>query len=188
MNVNVRGKNKFEPTEAIRNYAIDKLQKLNQYFNRPEELTAHVVCKVYDSYQVAEVTIPTKRMILRAEAKDQTVYGAIDIAIDKLETQIKRHKSKIYKSFKKREGLGKHYAETSDFDIEKFKTQIMATNLVKSKTVELEPMTPDDAILQMEMLGHNFFLFINVETNKPSVVYLRNDHNYGIIEGIYEGD
>jgi len=188
MNVIVRGKNKFEPTEAIKNYAIDKLQKLNQFFKNPDEITANVLCKVYDSYQVAEVTIPTKRIILRAESKDQTVYGAIDIAIDKLETQIKRHKSKIYKSFKKREGLGKHYAETSDFDLEKFKTEILASNLVKSKSVELKPMTPDDAILQMEMLGHDFFLFLNVETNKPSVVYIRNDHNYGIIEGIYEGE
>jgi putative sigma-54 modulation protein len=188
MNVNVRGKNKFEPTEAIKNYATDKLQKLNQYFRNPEELTAHVLCKVYDSYQVAEVTIPTKRLILRAESKDETIYGAIDIAIDKLETQIKKPKSKIYKSFKKRENLGKHYAENTVFDIEKFKTQILATNLVKSKQVDLKPMTPDDAILQMEMLGHNFFLFINIETNKPSVVYLREDHNYGIIEGIYEGE
>lgn len=186
MKVIVRGKNKFEPTEAIKNFAIDKLQKLNQYFKNPEDLTANVLCKVYDSYQIAEVTIPTKRIILRAESKDETVYGAIDLAIDKLETQIRRHKSKLYKSFKRRENLGKHYAENSDFDIEKFKTEIIATNLVKSKSIKLEPMTTDDAILQMEMLGHDFFLFINIDTNKPSVVYLREDHDYGIIEGIFD--
>lgn len=186
MKVIVRGKNKFEPTEAIKNFATDKLQKLNQYFKNPEELTANVLIKVYSAYQVAEITIPTKRFLLRAEAKDDTISSAIDMAIEKLETQIRRNKSKLYKSFKRRNNLGKVYAENTDFDIEKFRTEIKATNLVKSKSVDLKPMSTDDAILQMEMLGHDFFLFINEETNKPSVVYLREDLDYGIIEGIFE--
>lgn len=184
MKVIVRGKNKFEPSEAIRSYATEKLQKINVYFSKAEELIANVLCKVYDDYQVVEVTIPTKHIILRAEVKDETIYGAIDLAVDKLENQIRKHKSKIYKSIKHRDGLGTHYSSNSDFDIEKFKTEIKVTNLVKTKQVEMTPMTPEEAILQMEMLGHDFYLFINTNTNKASVVYLREDHDYGIIDSI----
>jgi putative sigma-54 modulation protein len=184
MRVIVRGKNKFEPSEAIRTYADDKLQKLNVFFNNSDDLVANVLCKVYNEYQVVEITIPTKHIILRAEVKDQTIYGAIDLAIDKLETQIRKHKSKIYKSLKRREGVASHYAVNSDFDLEKLKTEIKASNLVKEKKVELTPMTPDDAIMQMEMLGHDFYLFLNADTGKPSVVYVREDHDYGIIDSL----
>lgn len=185
MKVIVRGKNKFEPTEAIKTYAKSKLQKLEQYFHSREDLEATVVCKVYDTHQTVEITIPTKNIILRAEVNDDSVYSAMDLAIDKLESQIRKHKSKIYKSMKRRDGVAHHYSTQADFDLEKMKTEILATNLVKSKSLELEPMTPDDAILQMEMLGHNFFIFLNSETNKVSVIYLRDDHDYGIIETNY---
>ena len=154
------------------------------FFRSTDDLVANVLCKVYDAFQVVEVTIPTKHIILRAEVKDQTVYGAIDLAVDKIETQIRKHKSKIYKSLKRREGVASHYAVNTDFDLEKLQTEIKASNLVKSKSVELTPMTPDDAIVQMEMLGHDFYLFLNSDTGKASVVYLRNDDDYGIIDSI----
>ncbi|HOH18391.1 MAG TPA: ribosome-associated translation inhibitor RaiA, partial [Bacilli bacterium] len=170
MKVIVRGKNKFVPSDAIKQYATEKLQKLEQYFSSRENLEANVLCKVYESYQTVEITIPTKNVLLRAEVKNQTIYGAIDLAIDKLETQIRKHKSKIYKSMKHRSGVGQFYASQSDFDVEKMKTEILSTNLVKSKQVDLQPMTPDEAILQMEMLGHDFFVFMNSETKKVSVV------------------
>jgi len=183
MKVIVRGKNKFEPSDAIKSYASDKLQKLEQYFSSREDLEANVLCKVYDIYQTVEITIPTKNIILRAEVKDQTVYGAIDLAIDKLESQIRRHKSKIYKSLKRREGVAQYYSSKSDFDLEKIKSEILTTNnLVKSKSIDLKAMSVDDAIAHMEMLGHDFFIFLNVDTNKVSVIYLRDDQDYGIIE------
>lgn len=182
MRVIVRGKNKFEPSDAIKEYAAKKLQKLEQYFSKREELEASVVCKVYDAYQTVEITIPTKNIILRAEVNSDTIYSAIDLAIDKLESQIRKHKSKIYRSLKRREGVGQYYATQADFDVEKLETEIKATNLVRNKSVDLKPMTPDDAIMQMEMLGHDFFVFLNSETNKVCVVYLRSDHTYGIIE------
>ncbi|MFA7367151.1 MAG: ribosome-associated translation inhibitor RaiA [Bacilli bacterium] len=184
MKVIVRGKNKFEPSDAIKGYADDKLQKISVYFNHSDDLVANVLCKLYDNYQVVEVTIPTKHIILRAEVKDQTIYGAIDLAVDKLESQIRKHKSKIFSSIKRREGVANYYATNSDFDLEKMEVEIKATNLVKNKSVEMHPMTPEDAIVQMEMLGHNFYLFLNSETNKPSVVYLRSDQNYGIIDAL----
>lgn len=182
MKVSVRGKNKFEPSDAIRNYASNKMQRINVYFTFHDQLTANVLCKVYDDYQEVEITIPTKHVILRAEVKAQTIYGAIDLAIDKLENQIVKHKSKIYNSIKQREGISKYYAENSDFDLEALKAEVKATNLVRSKSVTLEPMTPDDAIMQMEMLGHDFFIFLNSLTSKTCVVYLREDNDYGIIE------
>lgn len=182
MKVNIRGKNKFEPSDAILNYAFNKLQRMNTYFTHHELLTATVVCKVYDDHQEVEVTIPTKHVILRAEVKAQSIFSAIDLAVDKLEGQVVKHKSKIYNSIKQREGIAKHYANSSDFDVDALGIEIKATNLVKSKSIELEPMTPDDAILQMEMLGHDFFIFLNSQTNKTCVVYLRSDNDYGIIE------
>lgn len=182
MRVIIRGKNKFEPSEAIKVYASEKLQKLEQYFHKREELEAYVLCKVYDTHDTVEITIPTKNILLRAEVKDQTIYSAIDRAIDKLESQIRKHKSKIYRSLKQRNGVSQYYASSSDFDLEKMKTELKATNLVKSKSVDLKPMSVDDAILQMEMLGHDFFVFLNTENNKVCVVYLREDHDYGIIE------
>jgi putative sigma-54 modulation protein len=188
MKVIVRGKNKFKPSEAIKDYVTNKLQKVEQYFTKRNELEANVLCKVYDTHQTVEITIPTKHIILRAEAKNQTIYGAIDLAIDKLESQIRKHKSKIYKSLKKREGIAQYYSTKSDFDIEKMQTEILATNLAKEKKVELKPMSVDDAILQMEMLGHNFFIFLNSDTNKVSVIYLREDQSYGIIETNQAGE
>jgi len=182
MKVIVRGKNKFEPSNPIKEYAKNKLQKLEQYFHKREELEATVVCKVYDEYQTVEITIPTKNIILRAEVNAESIYSAIDIAIDKLESQIRKHKSKIYKSMKRRSGVGQYYATQVDFDFEKMQSELMATNLVRNKTLELEPMTTEDAIVQMEMLGHNFFVFLNSETNKVSVVYIRSDLTYGILE------
>ena len=83
---------------------------------------------------------------------------------------------------KRREGVAQYYSTQNDFDLEKMKTEIMVTNLVKNKQVDLKPMTPEDAVMQMEMLGHSFFVFLNSETNKVAVVYIREDHDYGIIE------
>lgn len=181
MKVTVRGKNKFVPSDAIKDYAIGKLQKLDHYFQKNEELSATVVCKVYDSHQTVEITIPTKNIILRAEVNSDDIYSAIDLSIDKLESQIRKHKSKIYKSLKRRTGVASHYASKVDFDLEEFKTEVLATNLVRNKKVDLTPMSADDAVMQMEMLNHDFYVFLDSETKKVSVVYLRDDGDYGII-------
>lgn len=182
MRVTVKGKNKFEVSDSIRDYASEKLEKFNVFFKDYEEVDANVLCKDYETFKKAEITIPTKNIILRAESEAGTIYSAIDLAIDKLESQIRKHKSKIYKSLKKREGISQYYSSNSDFDIDKLKTEIMVTNLVKTKSVKLQPMSVDDAIMQMEMLGHSFFVFTNIETDAVCVVYLREDLDYGIIE------
>ena len=182
MKVNVRGKNKYVVTEDVKKRAEVKLQKMNQYFRNADELVADVVCKVYESYEVVEVTIPTKNIILRAEVKAESVLSAIDLAIDKLETQIRRHKDKIESHIKRRGGVKEHYAQQSEIDIEKIDPIDNFKKLVKEKQIKLEPMDKEEAILEMEMLGHDFFMFLDKSTYKTSVVYLREDGNYGILE------
>ena len=183
MKVNVRGKNKYVPTQDVKERAEKKLQKMDQYFKNPDELQADVVCKAYESYEVVEVTIPTKNIILRAEVKADTVLSAIDLAIDKLETQIRRHKDKIESHIKRRGGVKEHYANIqSEIDVEKIDPIENIKALVKEKEIKLEPMDVEEAILEMEMLGHDFFMFLDKSTYKTSVVYLREDGNYGIIQ------
>lgn len=183
MKVSVRGKNKYVPTSEVKERAEKKLQKLNQYFKKSDELQADVVCKVYESYEVVEVTIPTKNIILRAEVKADTILSAIDLAIDKLENQIRRHKDKIESHIKRRGGVKEHYSQyQGEIDTEKIDPLDNFKKLVKEKHIQLEPMDKDEAILEMEMLGHDFFMFLDKSNYKVSVVYLRDDGNYGIIE------
>lgn len=181
MKVIVRGKNKFEPSDAIRDYASKKLERLSHFFER-EEIEANVLCKSYDVYKAVEITIPTKNIILRAEVKDKTVYGAIDKAVDTIESQIKKHKSKLYKSLKKRSGLGEYYASKVEIDLEQINEEGEAAKIGRVKSVALKPMSVQDAITEMEMVGHQFFLFLNEENDHVCVVYLRDDGDYGILE------
>ena len=182
MKVNVRGKNKYVPTQDVKKKAEDKIQKLNQYFRRPDELQADVVCKAYESYEVVEVTIPTKNIILRAEVKADSVLAAIDLVVDKLETQMRRHKSKIESSIRRRGGVKEHYAQQEDLDVDKIDPIENIKTLVKEKQIQLEPMDKEEAILAMEMSGHDFYMYLDKATYKTAVVYLRDDGNYGVIE------
>ena len=182
MKVTIRVKDRVHVSQKVKDYVEEKLGKLEQYFKKSDELIANVLCKEYNEYKMVEVTIPTKNIILRAEVKEETYLNAIDSVVEKLESQIRKHKSKIYSSMKRREGVAQYYASQNDFDIEMMKTEILLTNLVKNKTVELQPMEVDDAIMQMEMLDHKFYVFKNAENGKICVVYLRNDGDYGLIE------
>ncbi len=177
MLVEVRGKNGFEVTEAIENYAKDKLGKVERYFK--EELDAFVVCKTYKDHHRVEVTIPTKYYTMRAEVKEEDMYAAIDLAIDKLESQIRKNKTKITRSLQKKEGVANIFNE--EIDLEALERELVKTP-VKHKSISLELMSIDEAITAMEMLGHDFYIFKDEETNKTSVLYLRNDGKYAVIE------
>ncbi len=177
MRVEVRGKNGFEVTKAIESYAIDKLSKVNRYFR--EELDAHVVCKVYDDHHRVEVTIPTKYYTMRAEVSNPDMYAAIDIAVDKLESQIRKHKEKITRSLQKKEGIKGLFHE--DLDIEALERELVHKP-VRKKQIELEEMTDDEAITAIEMLGHDFYIYKSEETKQVHVLYKRKDGRYGIIE------
>lgn len=176
MIVEVRGKNGFTITEAIEQYAEDKLMKIERYFK--EELEAYVVCKVYNDHHRVEVTIPTKYYTMRAEVSDKDMYAAVDLTIDKLESQIRKHKSKVTRSLQKKEGVSDIFVD--GLDISALERELVKTT-VKQKEIVLEKLTVEEAITALELLGHDFYIFRNESTSKVNVLYLRNEGSYGVI-------
>lgn len=177
MNVQVRGKNGFVLTNAIIAHAEDKLLKIERYFK--EELDAFVVCKIYKDHHKVEVTIPTKYYTMRAEVANEDMYAAIDLTIDKLESQIRKHKSKITRSLQKKEGISELFHD--DLDLQALERELVSSP-VRKKNIQLEELTVEEAITALEMLGHDFYIFKNEESKQVNVAYLRNDGKYGVIE------
>ena len=178
MEIFVRGDN-IEATKSIQDYAKDKLSKINKYIGESEKIRATVVVSVKGHNQKVEVTIPLKNVILRAEETRDDLYAAIDVVVDKLERQIRKNKTKL-QSKKMKEKLSKDFMfeaiDTIEYDKEE------SVKIVKRKSVEVKPMSEEEAVLQMELLEHQFYIFKDAETNKVAVVYKRKEGNYGIIE------
>ena len=181
MKIEVIGKNGFVPSAANREYAEKKLGKLNDFFGEESNLRALVVCKVYKQMHKVEITIPAKNLIMRAECCEHDLYAAIDKSVDKLLQQVRKYKTRV-KSKLDKEGI-KHQIPV-DFDAENLEHELTADSIVKNKEIELEPMTLEEAITQMELLGHDFFVYMNKETHKTNIIYLREDGNYANIEVI----
>ena len=174
MKMNIRG-DKVVITEAIKSQVEEKLKKLNPYFENPDEITAHVLVRVYGLNQTIEVTVPTKKFTLRAEENNEDLYAAINLVIDKLERQIRKNKTRLNRKFKNSE----KFEMNMDFIVEE--DEIEDNKIVKRKEVEMKPMDEEEAILQMELLGHDFFIFKNVTEDCISVVYKRKSQTYGLI-------
>jgi len=177
MYVEVRGKNNLVITDALKAYAEDKLQKIDQYFN--QNLEAYVLCKTYNDHHKVEITVPTKVFTMRAEVASEDMYAAIDLAIDKLERQIRKNKTKLERTLKKRAGISEFFA--GDFDAEALESELVKKPL-KEKVITLETISVQEAITQLEMVGHDFFIFKDEATQSVSVVYLRNDGEYAVIK------
>ena len=178
---NVRGEN-IEVTDAIRDYVEKKVGKLERYFTDVPNATAHVNLKVYtEKTATVEVTIPLPYLVLRAEETSPDLYASIDLVVDKLERQIRKFKTKINR--KSREtGVPNGEATaifTNDTPEEDNGSDL---DIVRTKRLSLKPMDSEEAVLQMNMLGHNFFIFEDAETNGTSIVYRRKDGKYGLIE------
>ena len=165
---------KMDNTDAIKKYIESKLSKLDKYFENPDQLEATVVTKVNGRNQVIEVTIPTKKFLLRNEEENEDLYAAIDKIVDKLERQIRKNKEKINKKSEK--------TIIKDFDYDLQDEYEQEETIVKRKKLELKPMDEEEAITQMDMLGHSFFVFEDIDSNKVCVIYKRKNGNYGIIE------
>lgn len=176
MRLDIRGKGGFVITDAIHNYFDKKLSKIDKMFQ--QELDAYIVCKVYRDGTKVEVTIPVKFITMRAEVQDRDLYAAIDRAVDKLEAQIRKNKHRMNRSLQDRIGLKDAFYQEY-LDIEELEREIVKP--VKKKTIGLEILSLDEAITQMELLGHDFFIFKNEDRN-ISVLYLRDDGKYGLIE------
>ncbi|MEB6549623.1 ribosome-associated translation inhibitor RaiA [Heyndrickxia sporothermodurans] len=179
MNYNIRGEN-IEVTPAIREYTEKKVSKLERYFTEVPEANVHVNLKVYqDKSSKVEITIPLPQLVLRAEEINNDMYAAIDLIVDKLERQIRKHKTKVNRKFREKGNAmeffsnGESQAESDD-DLE--------FEVVRTKQFDLKPMDSEEAVLQMNMLGHNFFVFTDAESNNTNIVYRRKDGKYGLIE------
>ena len=174
MKYNIRG-NKLEVTDAINDYIKTKLSKVNKYLDDNDEVEAKALISAKGKEQKVEVTIWSGKYNIRAEEVNEDLYAAIDLVIDKLEKQFRRYKDKI--TSKK----GKTSPNVPDMEIEEYFEEENQT-IVRRKEVFLKPIDEEEAITQMELLGHTFFVFKNVDTGKINVVYKRNDGDYGIIE------
>jgi putative sigma-54 modulation protein len=178
MNYNIRGEN-IEVTPAIREYVEKKIAKLEKYFTEVPDATVNVNLRVFsDKKSKVEVTIPMTQLVLRAEESNEDMYAAIDLIADKLERQIRKHKTKVNRKFREKGSV------TSMFTVNEDNVPIIEEDLelVRTKRFDLKPMDSEEAILQMNMLGHNFYVFTNADSHQTNVVYKRKDGRYGLIE------
>lgn len=176
MKFNIIGR-KVEVTERIKDYVTKKLSKLDKFFK--EESDARVVIGSIKDNSYIEATIHASGMMYRAEITDPDLFAAIDKSVDIIERQIRKNKTKLEKKIKKDAITDSVLLSGNNFedDDEEFK-------VIKRKRFHVKPMTEEEAILQMNLLGHNFFVFLNPETDEMNVVYKRKDGNYSIIESI----
>lgn len=166
------GKN-IEVTEGLRSAVEDKIGKLEKYF--AEDTEVHVTLSVEKDRQKIEVTIPMKGNIIRSEQVSSDMYVSIDLVEEIIERQLKKYKKKLINkkqaaAFFKQEFVEKDYMEDEEVQI------------IRTKKFDIKPMYPEDACVQMELLGHSFFVFCNAETDQVNVVYKRKGNTYGLIE------
>ena len=174
MNISIRGA-KLEITDAMKSYAKQKLERLSKYV-KDSDVNANLLFKINGIKQKLEVTIPLKNFTLRVEEVGNDFYAVVDTAVDKLERQIRKNKTRLE---------NKQVKSKVDFDFMSFdeKDEENANKIVRRKQVELKPMDEEEAILQMELLGHDFYVFKNIDKDgKISVLYRRKNNDYGIIE------
>ncbi len=163
----------IDVTPGLRSAVEEKIGKLDKYFNPDTEV--HVTLSVEKERQKIEVTIPVKGNIIRSEQVSSDMYVSIDLVEEIIERQLKRYKTKIVDKKQSGESFSKHFIENDYMEDEEIK-------IVKMKKFDIKPMYPEDACIQMELLGHGFFVFINAETDSVNVVYKRKGDTYGLIE------
>lgn len=174
MKITIRG-DKVTITKAIKEYITDKLTKLDKYFDNPKSVECKVLVKVKNVDQSIEVTVPTSKFTLRAEERHNDLYAAIDLVVDKLERQIRRNKTRLDDKYRNLPTFEMNFS----FDVEE--EEMDDVSIVKRKNIDMKPMDEEEAILQIELLNHDFFVFKNIDEDCVSVLYKRKDNSYGII-------
>ncbi|RYG74398.1 ribosome-associated translation inhibitor RaiA [Lentibacillus lipolyticus] len=180
MKYNIRGEN-IQVTKAIQEYVEKKIGKLERYFDTPPTSDVHVNLSVYNDEQRIEVTIPMTNLLLRAEEQHVDLYAAIDLVVDKLERQIRKYKTKVNRKFRQK-GSPKHIFAEMEKEVEETNNEDADIEIVRKKYFDLKPMDSEEAVLQMDMLGHAFYVFTNAVSGDTNVVYRRKDGRYGLIE------
>ena len=171
MKIVIVGKN-IEITPGLKSAVEDKIGKLSKYFT--EETVAHVTLNVEKDRQKIEVTIPVKGNIIRSEQVSSDMYVSIDLVEEVIERQLKKYKNKIVDKQQNAAAFAQEFVE-KDYDDDEVK-------IIRTKRFGIKPMDPEEACVQMELLGHNFYVFFNSETEEVNVVYKRKGNTYGLIE------
>ncbi len=169
------GKN-IEVTEGLKSAVEDKFSKLERYFT--EETEVHVTFSVEKEQQKIEVTIPMKGNIVRAEEESSDMYASIDLVEETIERQLRRYKNKLVDQKQNAMSLSKAFLDETVPEEEEIR-------IIRTKRFAVKPMDVEEACIQMELLGHSFFVFRNAETDEVNVVYKRKGNTYGLIEPEY---
>ena len=172
MNLVISGKN-IDITEGLRSAVEEKISKLERYFNDSTEV--HVTMSTEKNRQKIEVTIPMKGSIIRAEETSTDMYVSIDLVEEVIERQLRKYKNKLIDKEQNAAQLSRAFIEEDVMDEEEIQ-------IIRSKKFAMKPMDPEEACVQMELLGHNFFVFRNADTEEVNVVYKRKGSTYGLIE------
>ena len=172
MKVMITAKN-YKPSERLQDNIEKKFSKLEKFFD--EDVTANVIVSKFKDKTKLEATINTKQTLFRAEEISDNVYEAMDLIIDRLSSQMKKFKGKLESRYKENKALKFEFIPNDEEEEDNL-------TVVKRKQFELQPMNYEEAILQMEMLGHNFFVLRNAETEEVNVFYKRKGNTYGLIE------
>ena len=174
MRISISGKN-LEVSDYMRETAEKKLNKLSKFF--PQDAEAQVSLAVEKSRHIVEVTVPYEGRIIRAEETSGDMYASLDNVVYKLEKQVQRYRTRQ----ERRRHTGEVIADFAPAPVEEEK-ESFTPRIVRTKKFDIRPMSEEEAMLQMEMLGHSFFVFENAETGEVNVLYVRKDGNYGLIE------
>ena len=172
MKITISGKN-IDVTEGLKAAVNEKLGKLEKYFT--PDTNVIVTLSVEKERQKIEVTIPVKGNIIRSEQVSNDMYVSIDLVEEIIERQLKKYKNKIVDKQQAAASFSKAYVENDYTDDEEIK-------IVRTKKFDIKPMYPEDACIQMELLGHSFFAFVNAETEEINVLYQRKDGKLGLLE------
>ncbi|MDD4188381.1 MAG: ribosome-associated translation inhibitor RaiA [Bacilli bacterium] len=175
MKVIIHG-DKIKITDSIKTFIEEKISKLDKYFDSPEKIEAKVIIRIKNNKQTIEVTVPAQKFTLRAEETHADLYAAVDLVIDKLESQFRKHKTRLNDRYKKEPKI---IDFIFDNDYDSYKEN--ESKIIKRKDIKSKPMDEEEAILQMELLNHDFFIFKNIQEECFSVIYKRKDGQYGII-------
>lgn len=173
MRITISGKN-LDITEGLRSAVEDKLSRLEKYFT-PDTIVNVTLSVTKKRYQKMEVTIPVKGNIIRAEQESNDMYVTIDLVEEVIEAQLKKYRQKLISQQQNVGSFKQEFIEAESAEEEE-------VQIIRSKKFGMKPMFPEDACVQMELLGHAFYVFRNAETDEVNVVYKRKDGNYGLIE------
>lgn len=183
MKFNIRGEN-IEVTPALRDYVEKKVGRLERYFESDITSDVFVTMKVIRDEHSVEVTIPMPKLLLRAEETKLDMYASIDLVVEKLERQIRKYKTKVNRKFRTEGSIKSMFQEAAFNGNAQTPTEEEddSIDIVRTKRFNLKPMDAEEAVLQMDLLGHNFFVFSDAVSEKVSVVYKRRDGRYGLIQ------